>query len=110
MSLIISIIKLLETKAKVNREGDLRFVNLKPEDAGTYECYIKASNQSDQVSLIVEAERKTISFPSENEIEARLGQTVHQTCTSMTDGDDLQLNWFKVKGGKKEVPSCFKFI
>lgn len=81
-------------------DGHLRIVDLKPEDAGFYECYT-LSNRVERVRLVVGPARnithETNTYLLESEIKARQGETIRQTCMSTTTADELRLSWYRDK-------------
>lgn len=89
--------------ARLLGDGHLRIVDLKPEDAGFYECYT-FGNAIERVRLVIGPHRNITHVTSthllEKEIEARVGQIIQQTCMSTTTADELRLSWYN---DKKEV-------
>jgi hypothetical protein len=84
---------------------------LKPEDSGTYECFLP-TGQSDRVSLLVSDPNSRQNAQQENQPATQYAirsyidraniynaeDTETQTCTGMTNGNSLDIEWYNPRG------------
>ncbi|CAF0717132.1 unnamed protein product [Brachionus calyciflorus] len=77
--------------------NDLVFTNLKLDDSGEYQC--SGNNlEFERIKLNVKSSEKPKAFDLrtyllDDQIQAKIGQTVRQVCTSLTNGDNLKISW-----------------
>lgn len=88
--------------------GKLYLYYLKLEDSGEYECYTDDGRSANRVRLIVRdpsaTERPSVSeyairtYLEKSNIDFKSGESHHQVCTGMTNGNDLRIEWYDQRG------------
>lgn len=91
-------------------DGDLHIPNLKWSDAGEYECY--ANNlSSEKIKLVVKNPKEVFyeirTSLNEEKIQAKLGDTVRQICTSMTNANGMRMYWYNQQ--KEKIKAYGRF-